>query len=278
VKSELSIVHISVIGAGIMGSGIAKVCLAGGFQVRLFDPNPEALRHAESRITKNGQAKEDLLRLDVTGDLKVALENTDMLIEAAPEMIEIKQQIFRRASDLAPKNAILATNTSQLSVTDIASVVESPHNVVGMHWFNPPERMELVEIVQATKTSHVTVSVTEEVVRRCGKTSVVVADRRGFVVTRAVAASILEGIRIYEEGVAQLEDIDMAIKLGLNHPMGPLELADYIGLDTLLLIADSMTSTMGDRFQAPQVLRSLVKANRLGRKTGRGFYSYDVQN
>jgi 3-hydroxybutyryl-CoA dehydrogenase len=170
---------------------------------------------------------------------------------------------------------VLATNTSELSVTAIAAVTERPERVVGMHWFNPPERMQLIEIVRAVQTSGDTLQLIEEVSARCGKTTVTVVDRQGFVTTRALAALLTEAMRMLEEGVASPEDIDTAIKLGLNHPMGPLELADYVGLDTMLFIGESMTDALGERFRPPQTLRKLVEAGRLGRKSGHGFYPYE---
>ncbi len=265
---------VAVVGAGTMGGGIATLLLMNGHHVKLYDPSGDALAAARQRAgRRNG---EDVLaaRLELTTDLGEAAQGVDFVIEAVPEKLDLKRSIFEQLDAVAPPHAILATNTSELSVTAIAGATNRPEKVVGMHWFNPPERMELVEMVRAVRTSDATLLATEELAASCGKTTVTVLDRQGFVTTRAVAALLLEGVRMLEEGVASPEDIDTAVKLGLNHPMGPLELSDYIGLDTMLLIAESMTDALGERFRAPQTLRKLVEAGHLGRKSGRGFYDY----
>lgn len=267
--------RVAVVGAGIMGGGIATLLVMHGLEVVLIDPDPQALERATARIAKRNGAAAIEQRLVRSTDLEGAVQNVDMAIEAAPERIELKRELFRRLDHAAPAHAVLASNTSELSVTAIAGATRRPERVVGMHWFNPPERMQLVEVVRAVQTSDATLAITVALAERCGKTTVTVADRQGFVTTRAVAALLLEGARMLEEGVASARDIDTAVKLGLNHPMGPLELSDYIGLDTMLLIAESMTEAMGERFRPPQTLRKLVEAGRLGRKTGHGFYRYD---
>ena len=276
-RRRVEIEQIAVIGAGTMGGGIATLCLMAGYSVRLFDPETTALERAVTRVAKRVAEGEVASRLDTTSDLEVALEAADFVIEAAPERLDLKREIFAKAASLTPDHAVLATNTSQLSITAIAAATDRPDRVIGMHWFNPPERMALIEIIRAVQTSEATLATTEEVSARCGKTSVVIADRQGFVATRAVATLLLEGVRMLEEGVATTEDIDTAVRLGLNHPMGPLELADYVGLDTLLLIAESLTEALGERFRAPQTLRKLVESGRLGRKSGHGFYRYDEE-
>lgn len=255
-----------------MGSGIATICLLSGYKVNLYDPSPEALEKAKMRIAKRSG---DLSVLKLCQDLAEVASNADMVIEAVPEKLSLKQQIFRELDGFAPSHTIFASNTSELSVTAMAAVTKRPSQCIGMHWFNPPERMKLIEIVQAVQTSQETITAIQEMSKRCGKESVLVKDRQGFVTTRAVAALLLESVRMLEEGVASPQDIDTAVKLGLNHPMGPLELSDYIGLDTMLFISESMTEALGERFLAPQTLRKLVEAGHLGRKTGQGFYHYD---
>lgn len=264
---------ITVIGAGTMGGGIASVCLAHDFVVSIYDPNRQALQSARARVAKRA-GEEELSRFDIHYQLERAVEGSDLVIEAVPERLELKREIFARVDEIAAPEAILATNTSELSVTAIAGATRRPQQVVGMHWFNPPERMKLIEIVRGVQTSKEAVAAVKGVAERCEKTTVLVKDRQGFVTTRVLAALLVEGMRMLEEGVASKADIDTAVKLGLNHPMGPLELADYVGLDTMLYICESMTEAMGERFRAPQVLRKLVEAGRLGRKSGAGFYDY----
>lgn len=269
----MTIDRVGVVGAGIMGSGIAALLVKHGYRVDLYDPAPGALARARARVAKStagDPAKADLL--DLHEQLPAAVAGADLVIEAAPEIMVLKRELFEEIDRVAPVGAILATNTSQLSVTFIAAATTRPADVVGMHWFNPPERMKLIELVRGVRSSEAALEGARGVARRCGKTVVTVEDRQGFVTTRVVAAVLLEGARLLEEGVATRDDIDTAVMLGLNHPLGPLELADYIGLDTVLLIADSLAEAYGDRFKAPQTLRKLVEAGRLGRKSGAGFH------
>lgn len=266
--------RIAVIGAGTMGSGIATLCLMHGYTISLFDPDPNALERAQTRIARRADAAAHN-RLTSHTVLELAVNQADFVIEAAPEQLELKRELFAQLDRLSPVHAILASNTSELSITILAGATLRPERVIGMHWFNPPERMKLIEIIIGVHTSAETLELTGRIAETCGKTTVTVKDHQGFVTTRALAALLTESIRMLEEGVATAEDIDTAIKLGLNHPMGPLELADYIGLDTVLFIAEGMHGALGERFLAPQTLRRLVDAGLLGRKSGRGFYSYD---
>jgi 3-hydroxybutyryl-CoA dehydrogenase len=265
---------IAVVGAGTMGGGIAAVCLAGGYRVRLYDPSRDALERARQRIAKRDEAAEAEGRLDLHYQLEGAVEACDLMIEAVPEKLDLKRDLFARADAVAPPHSVLASNTSELSITAIAGSTKRPGSVVGMHWFNPPERMKLIEMVRGVHSTREAIEAVMVVAGRCGKTTVLVKDRQGFVTTRALAALLTEAIRMFEEGVASKADIDTAVKLGLNHPMGPLELADYIGLDTMLFIGESLTEALGERFRPPQMLRKLVEAGRLGCKTGAGFYDY----
>ncbi len=272
---RLAIERVGVVGSGLMGSGIAAVCATAGYRVVAYDVAPEALERARRRAERLG-GEAAAARLHTTQDLSEAAV-ADLIIEAVPERLELKLDVFRQLDRLAPAHAILATNTSQLSVTAIAAATSRPGQVAGMHWFNPPERMQLVEVVRAVQTEESTLLAVRQVAERAGKQAVVVRDVQGFVTTRALSAFLLECLRILEEGVASPEDIDRAIRLGLNHPMGPLELCDYVGLDTILFVADSLEKALGERFKAPTTLRRLVEAGRLGRKSGHGFYPYPAR-
>lgn len=270
-----AIERVTVVGAGIMGGGIARSLIRNGFDVTLYDPDEEARTRAAARVARGADEAALTERFHVATALPAATRTAELVIEAVPERLELKRALFTELDRSAPPACLLATNTSELSVTAIAGATNRAAQVLGMHWFNPPERMELIELVRAVQTSDQTLQRVAAVARACGKTTVTVLDRQGFVTTRALAAALLEGVRMLEEGVASASDIDTAVRLGLNHPMGPLELADYIGLDTMLLIADAMTEGVGDRFRAPQTLRKLVEAGRLGRKSGHGFYRYE---
>lgn len=265
--------RVAVVGAGTMGGGMAVQLLQAGLQVDLYDPADASLEKARQRITRRADAAAQT-RLQLHLNLKEAVSAADFVIEAVPEKLELKRKLFAELDRLVPPGAILASNTSELSITVLGGATLRPAQVVGMHWFNPPERMQLIEMVRAVHTSEATLETTRRLAERCGKTVVTVADRQGFVTTRLLAALLLEAIRLHEEGVAEPGDLDLAVKLGLNHPMGPLELADYVGLDTVLFIAEGMHEAMGERFLPPQSLRRLVDAGLLGRKSGRGFFDY----
>ncbi|MBD1383369.1 3-hydroxyacyl-CoA dehydrogenase family protein [Metabacillus arenae] len=277
---------ITVLGAGTMGSGIAQSFASSGKQVKLYDINEQALQKGMvsiekslSRFVRAGhltetQSKTTMKQIQTTIDLKEAVSETDFIIEAVPENLELKKNLFIQLDELAKPEIILATNTSELSVTAIGAVTKRPDKVVGMHWFNPAPVMKLIEIIRAVDTSEATISAIKHISEEIGKEVVIVKDSQGFVTTRVLAAHMLESIRMYEENIASREDIDKAVRLGLNYPMGPLQLADLIGLDTMLFVSEGLSAAYGDRFLAPQTLRKLVEAGHLGKKTGKGFYDY----
>jgi 3-hydroxybutyryl-CoA dehydrogenase len=280
----MSAQRIAVIGAGIMGRGIAYAAAISGFDTVLYDLQAEALESARREIeaiTKRGveAGKVDAqaaraMRLTTTPNLREACKGADLVIEAAPEEIGLKLDLFAEFEKLSPPEAVFATNTSSLSVTEMAAATERPPLVCGMHFFNPVHRMRLVEIVRGLETAPGTIALAEQISRRMGKETVVVNESPGFVTSRINALIGNEAFRMLQEGVASAEDIDRALKLGLNHPMGPFELVDLVGLDTRLHILNFLYQTLGERFRPTPLLVQLVKAGRLGRKAGRGVYDY----
>jgi len=282
----MTIQRIGVIGAGIMGRGIAQVAATGGFDTTLQDIDPDQLADARQRIESSLQravdaGKAPAAALDAvqkhlvqTTSLEEAGRNADLIIEAVPERIHLKIEILGELDRICPAHAILATNTSSLSVTEIAAVTQRAPQVIGMHFFNPVPRMRLLEIVRALESNDATIAAVEEVGRRMGKETVVVRESPGFITSRVNALIGNEAFRMLEEGVASAADIDKALKLGLNHPMGPFELVDLVGLDTRLSILEYLNSTLGDRFRPCPLMVQYVKAGRLGRKSGKGVYEY----
>ena len=283
----MTIQTVMVIGAGQMGSGIAQVCAQAGFDVKLNDMKPEFFERGLGVITKNlsrdvekGRKTEEekqaiLSRITMSLTLQDAAD-VDIVIEAAVENMDIKQSIFKQLDEIAPKHAILATNTSSLPITEIAAVTNRPQQVIGMHFMNPVPVMKLVEIIRGLATTDEVYQAVEEMTRKLDKTPVEVNDFPGFVSNRILLPMINEAIYTLYEGVATKEAIDDVMKLGMNHPMGPLTLADFIGLDTCLYIMEILHEGLGDsKYRPCPLLRKYVAAGWLGKKSGRGFYVYE---
>jgi 3-hydroxybutyryl-CoA dehydrogenase len=288
-ENQCPITKVAVIGAGIMGAGIAQLAATSGYEVTLFDADQDQLARARlqteaslAKLTSKGLINESvskaaLQRLHHRGSVTEAADGVDLVIEAVVERLAVKQAIFTEAAAIAAPHALLATNTSQLSITAIGSAVPAASDrVAGMHFFNPPVLMRLVEIVAGLETSDATIATATSFAESLGKETVVCKkDSPGFLTSRIAAIVRLECLRMLEEGVGTAEDIDRALRLGLNFPIGPLELGDRNGHDTFLLAAESMASGLGERFRPTVGLRNLVAAGRLGRKAGRGIYQYD---
>ena len=282
----MTIQKVLVIGAGQMGSGIAQVCAQAGFDVKLNDMKEEYFQRGLANITKNlsrnvekGRMTDEeksqvLSRITKSLDLNDA-SDVDLVIEAAVENMEIKQKIFKQLDEITPKHAILASNTSSLPITEIAAATNRPAQVIGMHFMNPVPVMKLVEIIRGLATTDDVYTSIEEMTKKLGKVPVEVNDFPGFVSNRILMPMINEAIYTLYEGVATKEAIDDVMKLGMNHPMGPLQLADFIGLDTCLYIMEILHEGFGDsKYRPCPLLRKYVKAGWLGKKTGRGFYEY----
>jgi 3-hydroxybutyryl-CoA dehydrogenase len=280
---------IAVIGAGIMGRGIAHASALGGYRTILEDILPAALRKAETEIRTNlnkavelrkvtkGDADSAFERLEYASSVEQAAREADLVIEAVPEEMESKIEIFTLLDKVCRPTTILASNTSSMSVTEIASVTYRAPKCVGMHFFNPVHKMKLLEIVRALETSEDTLAAAVEVGRRMGKEVVVIKESPGFITSRINAMIGNEAFYMLQEGVASPEDIDKALKLGLNHPMGPFEMIDLVGLDTRLHILEYLHKALGEKFRPAPLLVQYVKAGRLGRKSGRGVYDYPGQ-
>jgi 3-hydroxybutyryl-CoA dehydrogenase len=284
----MEVKKIAVLGAGLMGHGIAQVAAqVGKYEVsmrdieqRFLDSGINMIRTSLQRFLSKGQITEEemnaiLARIHPTLDLKEAVSNADLIIEAVPENVELKKATFREVDGYASPHAVIASNTSSVSITEIASATKRPEKVCGMHFFNPPQLMKLVEVIKGAKTSDETIQTVMDVAHKMGKETVLVKkDCPGFIVNRILIPALNEAVALYWEGIADREDIDKAVKLGLNWPMGPLMLLDYIGADTTLAIMEVLEKELDPKFHPSQGLKQMVKAQLLGRKTGKGFYDW----
>lgn len=282
----MNITSIAVLGAGTMGHGIAHAAIAAGYETSLYDVSAEAvakgvgaIQAIAARAVELGKATSAgadamMKRLHTATALERAVGDVDFIIEAAPERIDVKMALLQEVDRLAPPRAVLATNTSALSITELAGATRRAPQVAGMHFFNPVHKMTLVEIVRALESAPATLQAIEDVARRMGKETVLVRESPGFITTRVNASIGNEAFYMLMESVATARDIDKALKLGLNHPMGPFELVDLVGLDTRLSILEYLHRSLGEKYRPCPLLVQYVKAGRLGKKVGRGVYEY----
>jgi 3-hydroxybutyryl-CoA dehydrogenase len=277
---------VAVLGAGTMGHGIAHAAAAAGLETRLYDVSETQLAKAQAQVeavfrkaveigkASPADADAGVARLSTSTDLAASLSDVDFVIEAAPERMDLKLALFAAIDRHAPASAVVTTNTSALSITEMAGSLSNPERVAGMHFFNPVHKMKLVEIVRALESSPETLEAVEALARQMGKETVLVRESPGFITTRVNASIGNEAFYMLMEGVASARDIDKALKLGLNHPMGPFELVDLVGLDTRLSILEYLHRSMGEKYRPCPLLAQYVKAGRLGKKVGRGVYEY----
>ncbi len=284
----MTIDHVMVIGAGTMGNGIAHLFAQNGRKVTIVDLDDDRIKSGIATISKNmdRQVKKEIIteseknealdRIARSTDLKSSAPEADLVIEAATEHFAVKADIFRTLDELAPKQSILATNTSSISITRLAAATNRPEKVIGMHFFNPVPVMKLVEVIRGLDTSNATYKTIKALSEEVGKVPVEVQDSAGFVSNRILMPMINEAIFCLQEGIASAEEIDTVMKLGMAHPMGPLALADFIGLDVCLDIMHVLNNDIGeDKYRPAPLLRRMVDAGHVGRKSGRGFFTYD---
>ena len=277
---------VLVLGTGTMGQGIAQVTALAGYVTRMYDIEParitraiDSIKQATDRLVQKGkmlnEARSEMIgSLVAAPDLARACEDVDLVIEAAPEQMELKVSTLGKVKEAAPARAILGSNTSSLSITEIGKRIDAGARTIGLHFFNPPPVMELLEVVRGLETDEAVVATCLAVAKRIGKTSIVVSDTPGFATSRLGVAIGAEAMRMVESGVASVADIDRAMELGYRHPMGPLKLTDLVGLDVRLAILEHLHREIGEQFRPPSILRQLVRAGRLGKKTGQGFYRW----
>ena len=282
----MDVKKLAVLGAGTMGHGIAHAAMTAGYDTALYDISDAAVAKGRSAIdavikksvelgkATDADAAAMRARLRTTTAIADAVRDADVVIEAAPEKIDLKLALFREAEAAAPAHAVFASNTSALSITDMAAVLANPGRLGGMHFFNPVHRMKLIEVVKALDTTPETIAVMQEVSAKMGKETVLVKESPGFVTSRINAMIGNEAFYMLQDGVASARDIDKALKLGLNHPMGPFELVDLVGLDTRLSILQYLHRTLGEKFRPCPLLEQHVAQGRLGRKVGKGVYDY----
>jgi 3-hydroxybutyryl-CoA dehydrogenase len=285
----MAIHNITVVGSGLMGRGIAQVAALGGFRTTMIDVSEEILDKALRNIReemekgvslgklKKEQMEQALASLITSTELEKAAKSADLVIEAVPEEMPMKIETFSRIDRVAPAHTILASNTSSLSITEMAGATNRAARFLGMHFFNPVHKMKLLEIIRGLETAPETIQAAVEVGKRMGKETVVINEAPGFITSRINAMIGNEAFYMLQEGVASAEDIDKAVKLGLNHPMGPFEMGDLVGLDTRLHTLEYLHKTLGDKFRPCPLMVQYVKAGRIGRKAGKGVYDYTQQ-
>jgi 3-hydroxybutyryl-CoA dehydrogenase len=278
--------RVGVVGCGLMGSGIVEVCARAGLQVTFVEADAERVAHGHALIARSLARAEERGKLDAETRDRVlaaigsstnleALAESDLVIEAVVEVAEEKRRVFARLDDVTRPDVVLASNTSSIPIVEIAAATKRPDRVLGMLFFNPPPLMALLELVRSIQTSDETLAFARAMGERLGKRVVVAKDRAGFIVNMLLIPYLNGAIRMFDEGFATAEDIDAAVSLGLNHPMGPLTLLDYVGLDTAMHVADVLYEEFKDpAYAPPPLLKRMVVAGRLGRKSGRGFYDY----